>query len=249
MTIKNRGTTKTSSHPMRFSKKTLEFLVKAGRQKKETWLEKNQDEYEEVLKKPFIALAIKLKVRLRPLAPQYHFPTKGLGRIKRPAFKVARGQTLYKDWLSMIATRPAPTRFESNPHLFFGLFPNEDKKVLVACGLWQPTSRQTRLIREAIRINPQPFKELFKDKAFSSRFPSDFCQDNMANRVPRGFLESDENLNWIKLKNFVVMKEIGLKAFSSPKFIDELVHDFTQGLRLNGLLEKAIQSDWPRRIG
>lgn len=109
--------------------------------------------------------------------------------------------------------------------------------------MWQPTSRQTRRIREAIRTNPQPFQNLFKDRAFASRFPGGFCLDNSATRVPRGFLESDDNLNWIKLKNFVVMKEISLKAFSSPNFSDELVHDFTQGLRLNRLLDKALQDE------
>jgi uncharacterized protein (TIGR02453 family) len=243
MTLRKNNESENVSTPIRFSKKALDFLVKAGKQNKGDWLEKNQAEYEKVLKKPFIALAIKLKVRLRPLAPKYHFPTKGLGRIKRPAFKVARGQPLYKDWLSIIATRPAPSRFESHPHLFFGLFPNEDKKVLVASGLWQPTSRQTRRIREAIRSDARPFQTLFKDQAFKARFPSGFCLDNMATRVPRGFLESDDNIDWIKLKNFVVMKEISLKAFSSPHFSEELVHDFTQGLRLNNLLDKALQ-EW-----
>jgi len=243
MTLRKNNDSENVSTSIRFSKKALDFLVKAGNQNKEDWLEKNQSEYEKVLKKPFIALAIKLKVWLRPLAPKYHFPTKGLGRIKRPAFKVARGQPLYKDWLSIIATRPAPSRFESHPHLFFGLFPNEDKKVLVACGLWQPTSRQTRRIREAIRSDARPFQNLFKDQAFKARFPSGFCLDSMATRVPRGFLESDDNIDWIKLKNFVVMKEISLKAFSSPHFSDQLVHDFTQGLRLNKLLDKALQ-DW-----
>ena len=95
MTLRKNNDPEAAPTPIRFSKKALDFLVKAGKQNKEDWLEKNQAEYEKVLKKPFIALAIKLKVRLRPLAPKYHFPTKGLGRIKRPAFKVARGQPLY----------------------------------------------------------------------------------------------------------------------------------------------------------
>ena len=236
-----KNSNETNPRSIRFSKKTLEFLAKAGKQKKDNWLEKNQAEYEQVLRNPFISLAIKIKISLRPLAPKYHFPTKGLGRIKRPAFKVARGQPLYKDWLSMIATRPAQSRFESNPHLFFGLFPNEDRKVIIACGLWQPTSRQTRLIREAIRNDAKPFQDLFKDKAFKLRFPDGFCLENMSTRVPRGFLASDENLKWIKLKNFVVMKEISLKDFSSPRFSDEVVKDFTQGLRFNHLLEKAME--------
>ena len=99
----------------RFSKKTLEFLVKAGRQKNPHWLEKNQEEYEAVVRGPFIHLAERVKAALWRSAPGYHFPSKGLARIKRPDFKVARGQNQYKDWISMMATRPSPNRFESNP--------------------------------------------------------------------------------------------------------------------------------------
>lgn len=124
---------------MKFSKKTLEFLKKAGRQKNPNWLEKHQKEYESVLRGPFVHLAERVKAALWRSAPGYHFPTKGLARIKRPDFKVARGQNQYKDWISMIATRPSLSRFESNPHLFFGLFPNEETTIILAGGLWQPT--------------------------------------------------------------------------------------------------------------
>ncbi len=236
--------TKTKS--FKFSKASLDFLVKAGRQKKSDWLDKNVEEYEEVLKKPFIELAEKVKNALKPLAPDYHFPSKGLARIKRPDFKVAGGQPQYKDWISMIASRPSKSRFESNPHLFFGLFPNEEQKILLAGGLWQPTSPQTRRIREAINEDAEPFHELFKDPEFKSRFESGFSIDNTASRVPKGFSEDHPDIAWIKLKNFVVLKEIKLKNFSSAKFSDAVIEDFRQALRLNKLLDKAIKGDWPQ---
>ncbi len=101
----------------KFSKKTLDFLVKAGKQKSPSWLEKNMEEYEKVLRGPFIELAELVKKDLQPFARDYHFPSKGLARIKRPDFKVAGGQSQYKDWISMMASRPSKSRFESNPHL------------------------------------------------------------------------------------------------------------------------------------
>ena len=234
-----------TSDNFKFSKQTLDFLVKAGKQKKPDWLEKNSELYEEVLRKPFIALAEKIKVSLKSSAPGYHFPSKGLARIKRPDFKVAGGQPQFKDWISMIATRPSKSRFESNPHLFFGLFPNEENKILVAGGLWQPTSQQTRLIREAISKNAGPFRKLFSDAAFKSRFKNGFSMDKVADRVPRGFDENHKDLQWIKLKKFVVIKEISIKDFSSPNFSDSVVKDFKQAMRLNNLLDSALQMSWP----
>lgn len=231
--------------PLKFSKDTLQFLVKAGRQKNPNWLEKNKEEYEKVLRQPFIHLAETVKAELKTLAKDYHFPSKGLARIKRPDFKVIGGQPQYKDWISMIASRPSKQRFESNPHLFFGLFPNEETQVLLASGLWQPTSHQTLLIREAIRKDATPFHQLFADKAFKTRFKTGFSMDNMAARVPKGFSADHDDIHWIMLKNFVVLKSIKLKDFCSPRFNDLVVADFKQGLRLNKLLDLAIQSNWP----
>lgn len=230
---------------LHFSKHTLEFLSKAGKQKKPQWLEKNADEYEKVLRRPFIALAEKIKAKLKPLAPDYHFPSKGLARIKRPAFKVAGGQSLYKDWVSMIASKPAKSRFESNPHLFFGLFPNEENSIIVAGGLWQPTSQQTRLIREAISKDAEPFHDLFADRIFKARFKDGFYMADTSERVPRGFSTDHKDIDWIKLKKFVVYKTISPKDFVSAKFSDSIVKDLEQALRLNQLLDKALKLEWP----
>lgn len=229
----------------KFSKETLEFLAKAGRQKKPDWLDKNSAQYEEVLRKPFIELAEKIKSSLKSSAVDYHFPSKGLARIKRPDFKVQGGENQYKDWISMIATRPAKSRFDSNPHLFFGLFPNEKCKVLLAGGLYQPTSQQTRLIREAISKDSEPFRKLFADADFKGRFKKGFSIKKIANRVPRGFDENHADILWIKLKNFVVIKEIPMKEFTSKGFSDSVVKDFKQALRLNRLLDLALQLNWP----
>ncbi len=228
----------------KFSKKTLDFLIKAGRQKNPSWLEKNNAEYEAVLRKPFITLAEKIKGALKPLAADYHFPSKGLGRIKRPEFKVAGGLPRYKDWISLIATRPPKSRFESNPVLFFGLFPNEDDTIIVAGGLWQPSSQQMRLIREAISEDSSPFHNLFSDSHFKARFKKGFSMEKTSTRVPRGFSEDHEDIDWIKLKSFVVSKKISLKDFSSPRFSDSVIKDFQQALRLNKLIDKALRLNW-----
>ncbi len=227
-----------------FSKKTLDFLMKAGKQKSPDWLDKNMDEYEQVLRKPFIELAEKVKAALQPVAPGYHFPSKGLARIKRPAFKVTGGQSQYKDWISMIPTTPSKSRFESNPHLFFGIFPNEKDSILIAGGLWQPSSQQTRLIREAINKNAEPFHELFADKNFKSRFKNGFYMNEIATKVPRGFSEQHTDVAWLKLKKFVVYKKVSVKDFSSTKFSEFVIEDFKQALRLNQLIEKALKMDW-----
>ncbi|MGK5083954.1 DUF2461 family protein [Bdellovibrionota bacterium FG-1] len=224
-----------------FSKKTLEFLTRASRQKNPTWLDKNREEYEETLLQPLQHLASTLKAALSSKAPGYHFPQKGIGRLKRPSNRVEKGGALYKNWLVYSASRPAESRFERNPSLVFVLEPSEGKdSVLVAGGLYMPSSRQVRAIREAIAVDASAFEALFRSKAFSHCFPEGFSDERVSTRVPRGFDASHPHIDWIKLQAFFVWRSYSVREFSSPRFAKQMVIDCTQILRLNEFLDRAV---------
>lgn len=55
----------------------LRFLKQAGQQDNAEWLEKNDDEYQRMIRAPLLALADE--------AQGCHFPTRGTGRIKKSA--------------------------------------------------------------------------------------------------------------------------------------------------------------------
>ena len=161
---------------MNFSEESLHFLKLAGEQDEPLWLENNEAKYQKLICGPLLALADTLKNALSVESNGYHFPTKGVGRIKKPANKVGLDGAHFKDWASHIATHPSPSRFEKNPLLFFGLLPNDPpwNGAVVAGGLYVASSTQTRRIRPAVSDDSQPFKKLFADKAFQQSFKSDF---------------------------------------------------------------------------
>ncbi len=229
----------------KFSPKTIPFLTKAAKQKSAEWLDRHQKEYETLVKTPFVDLAKQLQAELQPLARNYHFPTKGIGRIKKPAHKVGKGESPYKGWLSLSASRPSGSRFERTPHLFFGILPNEPdwKGIIVSGGLFLPSSPQMKKIRQAIADDAGPFHELFKDRDFKARFKDGFSDWQTAVRDPRGFDADHPDMAWIKLKSFMVVKKIPPAQFTSARFADNVIKDFTQALRLNDLLQRALTAD------
>ena len=231
------------STPPRFSKQTLDFLEKASRQKKPTWLDQNRDEYEKVLLAPLQYLAQTLALEVSPLAPDYHFPKKGLGRIKRPANRVSEtGGGLFKSWMTYSASSPRTSRFEHNPNLFFFINPEDQKDpILVAGGLYMPSSQQTRIIRETLAHDTSEFDRLFKTKEFSKRFPDGFSQEKISTRTPRGFDVNHPKMNWLKLQAFFVWHAYTKKEFASKDFASLVADDWKQILQLNRLLEKALQ--------
>lgn len=232
-----------SSLSPKFSNQTLLFLKKAGRQKNPNWLDRNRDEYEKVLHEPLSHLARTVATELRPLAPDYHFPVKGIGRLRRPANWVReRGGGLYKNWMTYSAARPRESRFEHNPNLFFFINSEDDKDpVLVAGGLYMPSSRQTRALREQIAQDASAFERLFAAREFKKRFPGGFSDERISSRPARGYDPDHPRMHWLRLQAFFVWRPYTKKEFASAKFADLVAADFKQILRLNRLLEKALQ--------
>jgi len=228
----------------KFSDESLQFLKLAGEQTHADWLEDNDIQYQELIRAPLMQLAESVKNELATEARGYHFPTRALGRIKKPAHKIERNGAHYKDWVSYIVTRPSVSRFEKNPLLFFGLLPNDEnwKGVVVAGGLYMASSTQTRRVRQAIADDAEPFKKLFADKAFKKSFKSGFDPMAIAKNCPRGFDPDHPDLDWIKLKTFFVCKTVTMKEFSSQDLAKNLASDFRQLLRLNELLDNAIEA-------
>jgi uncharacterized protein (TIGR02453 family) len=225
----------------RFSDGTFRLLAAASRARRPDWLVKNRADYEEYLLSPLQALAAHAASELKGLAPGYRFPLKGIGRLKRPAHRVLEGASLFKNWVSYQATTPTESRFDHNPNLFFLINPDDAKdSVLVAGGLYMPSSRQVRSIREAIAKDASPFDELFADKDFARAFPDGFSDERSATRPPRGFDPAHPRLDWLKLQAFFVWKPYSRKEFKSANFAEQVVRDWRQILRLNKLLEMAI---------
>ena len=225
-----------------FSRKTIPFLNLAGQQTDPSWLDEHKTEYDDLVRLPFIELAERLKQSMQPFAADYHFPTKGIGRIKRLASKVMPGDAHYKDWLSVSASKPSDSRFERNPHLFFGILPNEDpwKGVIVAGGLFMPSGPQLKKMRAVIADHSTSFHKLFADKQFKARFTDGFSRFNVSSRVPRGYDADHPEAEWLKLKSFLVVKKIATADFVSPKLADAIVEDYQQLLRLNRRIEQII---------
>lgn len=236
----------------RFTKRTLEFLEKASRQKRPDWLERNREEFEETVRGPLTHLAVEVAKKLRPDAPGYHFPSRGLGRLKRSAIYAHEYGSLYKSHVSFSAKRPAKSRFDHNPSVFFMIDAEDDEgdEVLLAGGLYMPSSRQLKAIREAIALNPEPFEKLFRSSAFAASFPNGFSSERSSTRPPRGFDPNHSHLPWLKLQGYFVWRSYRVKEYTSADFAKIVAKDAAQVLRLNQLLDQAISARWPepRRI-
>jgi hypothetical protein len=204
-------------------------------------------EYERLIQKPLTHMAQHLATELRAEAPQYHFPQKGLGRIKRSSNKAAEYGSHYKNWISYTASRPRQSRFEHNPSIFF-LINSEDAQdpVLLAGGLYMPSSRQTRALREALARDASAFEALFATKEFKRSFKGGFSDERISSRPTRGYDPEHPRMHWLRLQAFFVWRPYSKKEYTSPGFAQLVARDAKQILRMNRIIDDILAGGTPR---
>lgn len=222
-----------------YSKKSIDFLNKAVKQKKPEWLDKNKTEYQDVLVEPTAYLVQQLQAKLGSKVRGYKFP-KRFAIIKRNSIK-AREQGWYKDWISVGASRPSGSLFEETPGLYFHA---SDEYIFCGGGLYMATSAQIKKIREWILQDPSELKALFADKKFKARFKS-LNDSKKLKTNPRGIDIHHPDIEWLRLQAFFVSRKYSKKEFFAKNFSQLLAKDFEQILRLNSILNHYL-TDWPK---
>ncbi|MDR3606612.1 MAG: DUF2461 domain-containing protein [Oligoflexia bacterium] len=217
----------------RFSRKSIDFIAKASRQKSSTWLERNRAEYEAVLVEPMRVLMTEVARQLRQEAPAgYRFPTRGFARIRRSA-ENARTQGPYRDWIGASVSRDSGSRYEDLPSLYFNI---SKEDVFSAGGLYMPSAAQTKKIRAWIDRDPSELEELLADRKFRRHY-KDLGDERVLKTKPRDYPIDHPKINWLKMTGWYVWRPIPKKELFSRNFADRLAEDWRQALRLNQVLD------------
>lgn len=225
-----------------FTKKTLDFLRRAGSQKSVDWLDDHKGEHRELIVEPMTELALGLLARLGrlPEARGYKFPVRGFGRLRRAKHKVARGGIAYRDFVHMSASRPSKSLFDQNPTLYFYMSP---KETFAGAGMYEPSSRQVKQIRAWIDTDPGELVRLLKSRPFKTEFANGLETEKRVKTNPRAYSPDHRHIEWLRLQAYYVTQKFTQRELLSREFTDLLAESWKQGLRLNAVLDEAL-SDW-----
>jgi uncharacterized protein (TIGR02453 family) len=224
----------------RFSQASIDFIVKASRQKKKDWLEKNRDEYEAVLVEPMRELMQKAERALLGEAAGYRFPKRNFARILRGA-EGAKVHGPFRDWVGVSVSRDSESRYESLPNLYFHI--SEGEGLFTAGGLYLASADQTKHIRRWIDQDPSLLEELLHDREFKKHF-KELGQERVLKTKPRDYSADHPKIEWLRLSGWYVWRELKKKELFSKNFAEILIEDWRQVLRLNQILDRYTRS-WP----
>ncbi|MCG8577212.1 MAG: DUF2461 domain-containing protein [Flavobacteriales bacterium] len=194
---------------MQITKDNLDFLQQLKENNNREWFNKNkalyQKNHEEVIA---FAEALLLELNKHDQIETIS-GKKSLHRIYRDT-RFSKDKTPYKaSWSGGFKRATKQLR----GGYFFKI---ETDKAWLAGGFWGPSSADLKLIREAIAADADEFRSVINSKEFKNYFGE--LKGEAVKTAPKGYAKDHPQIDLLRMKQFLVVKEFPLKTVLSKDF-------------------------------
>jgi uncharacterized protein (TIGR02453 family) len=198
-----------------FNPKAFKFLEELTNNQNRAWFAEHRAEYEEFVREPMKAFTEALSEKLATnQVPIWGDPKRSLFRINRDA-RFSKVKHPYNMHASGLFTRTGDKH--SPGVLYFRLDPLGGR---CAAGYMQPEPHVLKKLRQGILDNPKAWLSLeraLKRKGYALDYSRTLA------RVPRGFDDVPTEVEKaIKLKGWIIRKQLSRSTICSKKLIDEV---------------------------
>ena len=94
----------------------------------------------------------------------------------------------------------------------------------VAGGFWQPNKEDLLRIRKEFEMDTSEIRAIISDKTFVKHFEK--LQGESLKTAPRGFDKEHQDIDLIRMKQFIVVRNFSEKEVLAPNFMDEVNASF-----------------------
>lgn len=200
--------------PTTLNKNVLDFLNKLEKNNNRDWFNENKKEFKTVeadVKTFYNALLDDLNTH------------DSIEKLK--VFRIYRDVRFSKN------KQPYKTNFgggyhRTKPELRGGYYlqiePNN--KSFIATGFWQPEKEDLLRIRKELEIDADEFRDIINNKEFKTVWGN--LAGDEVKTAPKGFSKDHENIDLIKKKQFIFIKNYTDKEVLANDFLDTISHAF-----------------------
>ncbi len=219
-----------------FTPACLKFLDELQNNNNREWFNKNKTRYEEEVLDVALRFIQSMQDPLEGFAPRFTAIPKRMGgslmRVYRDT-RYSKDKTPYKTNIG-IQFRHEQARDVHAPGYYLHIDPDQ---VFLGTGLWRPASDALRGIRERISDKPKEWTRARDDKSFARNF---HLGGETLTRPPRGFEKEHPQIEDIKRKDFIAIKNMSLDDAVSPKFQQKVETAFKSAAPYMKFLCKAV---------
>lgn len=198
----------------RFTLSAIEFLTELRDNNNRDWFNANKTCYEEDVLDVALRFIQSMQAPLEEIAPRFTAIPKRMGgslmRVYRDT-RFSKDKIPYKTNIG-IQFRHEQARDVHAPGYYVHIDPDE---VFLGAGMWRPASDALKGIRDKISDKPTAWERARDDKDFARHFQ---LGGATLTRPPRGFDKEHPQIEDIKRKDFIAIKNMTIKDALSPKF-------------------------------
>ncbi len=216
----------------------VQFLGELAENNHRAWFVMNKPRYD-ILRAELLELVIRLIPGITSFDPAVAAcnPKRALFRIHRD-LRFARDRAPYKTSFSASITASGLKKPSQGGGPAYYFHVDADGKLLVACGEYMPPAERLRAIRRHIVDDGTGFDKVLKNKGLLETFGGLSPEDSLV-RVPKGFDAEARHAEQLKLKSYIVWREVSAKKIAADDMESLLLADFRAGSPLVKWLRAA----------
>lgn len=212
---------------------SLDFLAALAANNTKEWMDEHRGWYQEC-RGEFIQFVDELLKQMQVFDPG----VAGL-EAKKCIFRINRDIRFSND------KSPYKTNFgaaiseggkhSENPSYYFHLQPGEN---FVGGGIYMPQGEVLKKIRQEVDYNPEELKGIVEDSEFRKMYGE--IRGEKLKTAPKGYPMDHPNIEFLKLKSFVVMRDIKEWDLKKEGVVDMVVESFRVMKPFNDYLAVAV---------
>jgi uncharacterized protein (TIGR02453 family) len=156
-------------------------------------------------------------------------------RINRDV-RFSKDKSPYKTHFSAIVA-PGGKK-DPGSHYYFHI--DQNGKLLVAGGCYMPPPDVLLKIRRAIAQDAPSFNRMRKSKTMTAYYGADFADEGKLARPPKGFDADTPNIEFVKQKSFIMVREMPVRGMTGDKVLKEVEAGFKAALPLVKWLREVV---------
>ncbi len=191
-----------------------QFLAELSENNNRAWFVMNKPRYD-ILRAEFLELVTALIADISKFDPAVAAcnPKKALFRINRD-MRFSKEKIPYKTHFSAAINASGLKKPSQGGGATYYFHIDQTGTLLIAGGEWMPPSERLRAIRQHVVEDAAGFSKLLKNKRLKETY-GDLQQEGKLTRPPKGFDVDMPHLEYLKLKSFIVWKEVDVKKVST----------------------------------
>jgi uncharacterized protein (TIGR02453 family) len=214
-------------------RKIYDFLSDLRENNSKDWMDENRERYHEAKDIWLESVAIYLD-RLKQYDPEIAAlkPKQCIMRINNNNVFHPNKPT-YKDSFGF-----DPYKGRGRVSFYLHLSPSGS---FIAGGLYHPSSNQLKKMRAAIDYDGQELLDIVNNKQFNDFFGGFAETEDALKTSPQGYNQDHEHIELLRLKNYVIVREVTQKEVLADDFVDTLELAYKLMQPFNEYLRRGVE--------